>query len=523
MEEYFAANSEDAYTFCPPDDQPWLISSAQEIDDDEEERQDFIKKWLLECPYPGNASSKEAKMSWHKKLKAKYEQELEDSCYDTLAPEANGIVREVLLQMAPKSIVVELCVSKTNLESIVEALDNISSEKDQAQFASNLSKYARKGYTGENTWPAYKRWLLEVDQHQHPPQTSQTTQTTQTTTTNLVTFGSMECGSDDELVKKFEEFALALGMDKVVAQGLVATGGWQGYGLHAKVGHNMYCALPDNNNDNDNNNNDSQKPIIGFTVEMLLRSPLQTETERAEYEFRSKLKEMERASLQTFYPQTYLLVQRENDDVDDDDDAEDNLPMTAEHFHVLWLPREYLELRRRIEAHVGWGKGESARIQQRLEKGNTDTGNLKFHILEQELDVIKKNQKRRTLKYKFCSILALTEVAAIDNSWMQDNECPEDVAKLISKDLTAYWKMSLLKQEDQALGLGNEQQQQQQQASSAEELSESRKALHAFLNFLAKQFEDGGCDAKVKFTWQLTHYRLKNSPNAMNKKQKVAA
>jgi hypothetical protein len=165
---YFVGNSEDKYTYCPPDDQPWLISSAKEIDEEEAERQKFIKKWLLECPYPGNASSKDAKTSWHKKLKAKYEQELlEDSCYDTLAPEANGIVREILLQMAPTYLVVEFCVSKTNLESIVKAVDKIFSEKDQAQFASNLSKYARRGYTGEPTWPAYKRWLLEVDQHQH--------------------------------------------------------------------------------------------------------------------------------------------------------------------------------------------------------------------------------------------------------------------------------------------------------------------------------------------------------------------
>jgi hypothetical protein len=339
----------------------------------------------------------------------------------------------------------------------------------------------------------------------------------------------MECDSDDELVKKFEKFALDLGMDKIVAQGLVATGGWQGYGLQAKVGHNMYCALPDN----DNNNNDSQKPIIGFTVEMLLRPPLPTETERAEYEFRSKLKEMERASLETSNPQTYLLVQREKDDDDEDDDddfdfdadkdAEENLPMTPENFHVLWISSEYLELRRRMGAHVGWGEGESARIQQRLEKGsNTDMGNLKLHIIEQEMAAIKKNSPRRPWKYKLCSVLALTQVAAIDNSWMQDNECPEDVAKFINSVLGPYWRHWLLKLEDQELGLGNEQQRQQQEASSAEELSESRKALHVFLKFLAKQFADGGCDAMVKFKWELGVYHTKD-PNVTNKGPQVAA
>jgi hypothetical protein len=40
--------------------------------------------------------------------------------------------------------------------------------------------------------------------------------------------------------------------------------------------------------------------------------PLQTETDRAEYGFRFKLKEMERTSLATDNPKTYLSVQSED-------------------------------------------------------------------------------------------------------------------------------------------------------------------------------------------------------------------
>jgi hypothetical protein len=416
--------------------------------------------------------------------------------------------------------VVELCVSKTHLESI-EALDN---EKAQAQFSSNLSIYARNGYTGERTWSAYKRWLLEVDQ----PQT--------TTTTNLVTFGHMICGSDDELLQKCEEFAWNMGMGVVEFQCIPQQPGVAGYGHHDKVGENMYYPLPNKNN--------SHNPV-GFTVKMDLK-PLQTETDRAEYKFHSKLKEMERASLTTDDPKTYMLVQREgaaaafaaknktsdNNDKENQDDNVDNendnqVPTTAEYFHVLWLPHDYLQHRKRIQAHLDWGKGEGVRMQERLQKGNTDTGNLKIQMIDKELTAAKqpkKGQKKATsaLKQRFCAILALTEVAASDTRWMQDNEFPEHVIeKLISKDLATYWRMSLLKRDDQALGIGNEQ--QQQQVSSPEEVSESRKALHILLKLFAKQFEDGGgYFAKVKFNWKLGHSRNPKALNGMNKRQKVA-
>jgi hypothetical protein len=125
-------------------------------------------------------------------------------------------VRDVLLQKAPKSLVDEFCVSKTHLEAI-EAVDN---ERDQAQFASN-------------SW-YHTRWLLEVDQPQ----------TIATSTTNLVMLGRMQCGSDDELVQKCEEFALHLGMDKFKFVPQQPVGEWGGYGLHAKVRESMHYALP---------------------------------------------------------------------------------------------------------------------------------------------------------------------------------------------------------------------------------------------------------------------------------------
>ena len=535
----YVYSREYASAHLPPKDEPWLLSSQKDIDKDEEERQEFIEEWLKELPYPGNASSKQAKTIWFQKLKDKHTEEEGDTLCETKAPEAFELVRDVLLQMAPTSLVVEFCVSKTLLES----MEDLDSEKDRAQFASNLSKYARKGYTGERTWSAYKRWLLEVDQ----PQTTTTTTTTTSTRTQLVTFGQMICGSDDGLEEKFDDFARNLGMIKFqysIQQPVVAERGcdWHLYGLCKKIGENMYYALPDRKKD--------ASSRVGFMVEMVWKSKV-TETDRAQEEFRSKLKEMQRASLATDNPKMYFLVPRDvdrfcsgppasseqnqttdNHNKENQDGGDDeNIPVTAEHYHVLWLPRDYLQHKQRIQDHLDWGKGECVEMQRRVQ---LQRGHVMIQMMHSELTALKQRHLGRKKKAsssdsasfgpKFCAILALTEVAALNNLWMRDDSTAQyRVAKLISKDLATYWRMSVLKRDDQALGigLGNEQ----QQVSSPEELSESRKALHAFLQIFAKRFQHGGryYAKEVTFNWEVGHSRNPKGPNGMNKRQKVVA
>ena len=56
-------------------------------------------------------------------------------------------------------------------------------------------------------------------------------------------------------------------------------------------------------------------------------------------------------------------------------------PSEATH-HVLWLLGVFNEDRTRVGEHVREGKGETTSIQARMEKGNTDTGNLSMMSAE---------------------------------------------------------------------------------------------------------------------------------------------
>ena len=76
---------------------------------------------------------------------------------------------------------------------------------------------------------------------------------------------------------------------------------------------------------------------------------------------------------------------------------------------AIWLPKFYDGERKRMFAHIHDGEGEALDIKQRLQKGNTDTGNVRFAIVESEFKWT--NQRFRgdaDKKRYFCALLALT-------------------------------------------------------------------------------------------------------------------
>merc|ERR1711865_1047480 len=112
--------------------------------------------------------------------------------------------------------------------------------------------------------------------------------------------------------------------------------------------------------------------------------------------------------------------------------------------NTVWLSAYWREERERVEGHIRWGDGESESIKKRLDKGNTDTGNLKLMMLEHEFNAVKRN------------LLALAMVFANEPFWMHDNEDPEAVAAVL-KDLAIYLRTNLLKLSDAELELGADQ------------------------------------------------------------------
>lgn len=118
-------------------------------------------------------------------------------------------------------------------------------------------------------------------------------------------------------------------------------------------------------------------------------------------------------------------------------------------------------------------------IQKRLEKGNTDTGNLKVEIFQAELKYAK--SMKLSLKEQFCATLALTLAAGSDTFWMNDTELSDDLAKSI-KALGTVWRTSLLTKTDEELGIV---------APAANPgTTSSRDGLYEILGIMGQQFKE---------------------------------
>jgi hypothetical protein len=60
-----------------------------------------------------------------------------------------------------------------------------------------------------------------------------------------------------------------------------------------------------------------------------------------------------------------------------------------------------------------------------LDKGNTDSGNLRIAIFEAEYDYGKTLRGERAWQRKLCHMLALVDAMTRDSYWMYDNEDEE--------------------------------------------------------------------------------------------------
>jgi hypothetical protein len=143
----------------------------------------------------------------------------------------------------------------------------------------------------------------------------------------------------------------------------------------------------------------------------------------------------------------YLIVGSGDGDSSDDESGSSSATAAAaakkDTREVLWLPIFFKEEMGRVRRHLH-GEGESEEIKKRLAKGNTDTGNLKISIFEREFRAIKDRERVHvspgemwesappfTLQQNLCAMLALVLAMAQDTYWINDNEFPEEIEKII--------------------------------------------------------------------------------------------
>ena len=162
------------------------------------------------------------------------------------------------------------------------------------------------------------------------------------------------------------------------------------------------------------------------------------------------------------------------------------------------------------------GEGETREIRSRLEKGNTDTGNIKANMFENHLNLIKVKGTRGPFVPKFCRALALARALARESWVMHDNEFPDELSKLI-KGFAQYWRTSILKKDDWALGIAPPPSSSSSSSADGGGVSSSRAAFYRLFETLAPQIESIDYEGKTKFNVKLGHSRNPKSKNAQNK------
>jgi hypothetical protein len=453
---FIILSQERAYAECPPDDKPWLVSSAKALDEDKRGQQQYKDLWLEEYPYPGNNASKESKHDW-----------IRDIHYQgggTNGPKTAHVLKEVLYSKAPLQLLLEIRVSK---QTLVEELT--LKESQEKQFAANWPNHCRTGTNfkpspSEISWSSYSKWLVEENQ---PNQ-------------DVITLGSILCSRDDNLDDKIQEFCNDLGLHHHLAYSSGVKEDdrlCEKWGLQDKVGENLHYCVGNGN-------------LAAFAVKLGFWKP--REKEMPWKEFCQVLKEQQRKTLGTSQPKMFRTLETNARsrklERDFENDIRDDSPFTSDTIHVLWLPLCYKTYLDRISSHFSCGKGETRAIQYRLDFD--DTVNLKVRMFKNELAAIK---KLKTFQEKLCALLALTQVVSLDPHWLLDNEC-RGSKKLVTTDLASYWRTNLLKLDDATLGIGLND----EDASSADEPSESRKALDRCMEIYKNRFKDVGITFNLK-------------------------
>jgi hypothetical protein len=165
---------------------------------------------------------------------------------------------------------------------------------------------------------------------------------------------------------------------------------------------------------------------------------------------------------------------------------------------VLWLPNELDEIRQRVSRHCMEGAGETAAIQHRLGKGNTDSGNMKIEIYNREMHALRFESKGMSTPEKLCTAIAILECMCSDH-WLNDTEFPEVAADGI-KHFATYLRTNLLKNERTDVELGIDV----PAGFSGGDGWCPRKDLYALLDGFKRQLEsdDTGCYADIAFKYK---------------------
>lgn len=455
---------------------PWVVTSEYELMQDAMKRREYVKEYLEQSPFPGLPSTVEDKVKWLKAIEAQYQEILEEEFYMTSAPESGDVVKEILFENAPDEIRLDVTIKAQELDEVAAAMK----DEEKMKFVESFPKFNYNsgkeddGSSSLNTFEACIQWLKK---NAIPSPASMYS--------GHVVLVSFMSSKDCDLSEKVVETLQNIGIGKPYLLKLCVSPlemGLHFWSPNDKVGENMYTAISSDN-----------RSGLKYTITVGTKIPKDSPVATAERAFKELLNEKKRGSVERGNPKVSMLVERKDAPKPDSEDEEGN-PETNQFYEPLWLPECYKTYYRQIYNHFMAGEGESSDIKMRLEKGNTDTGNIKEMLFQRQLAYVK---KIRSTQEKFAATLALTMVISYDGYWMMDNECPDEVKKGI-RNLATLWRNNLLALDDSALGIGIED--GTDEPLDDKGLSHSRSLLYNLMTTLAKNI--GSMESVGRFNWK---------------------
>lgn len=466
---------------CPPDDQPWLLSSRGDLRRD----QARLESWLKDrrASYPGAHSAFEEKLAWISKTFTN----MGWGRWEPASPV--DALREILYESCPESVTVQLVLARSDVDKMC-----FTSAEEEASFLS-APEVVRAGWDGKGDLPSFQAWLrkdatpgTEIEKGVGPGAKR-----------DYVVLAQFDGVSRDascvdtlvELCRRVHLLRAELASEPVpydtpperigelmhfpAAPALPKTAMPKPSG--AKGGKKAATSAP---------------PAASATVQQCVAvvvagfHPVKSATPDG---WRKGLDAHARES-----GLTYVLVPNAKKDDDDEDDGGEKengaqRPASASTHVPLWLPKEYHDIRKRVLAHCWNGEGECEHIRARLEKGNTDSTNVQLAIFTAEFQALKEMRTGLSAVQKLMTVLALLEAMCLRTTWCHDIEydAVDEAEKLVSS-IGEYLRLNLLRKTDAELGLDSHG-------------GTPREALHGMLALRKKQLEEEEGNVSIKFSY----------------------
>ena len=372
---------------CPPENTP-LVSSVDELAQDKARINELKSK--ASASFPGREASFDDKLRWYESFN--------ESAYEDFwsSPEPPEFLPAVLLDACDESVELQLIMKRSDAKELNKLSDESKAEfmasAERARGEPLRQRVLNKARSTEKGLAAYVSWL--EDGENGAPSCEMRSKTTPKPTTLL----HSDVGREpfDDVVVAATTVAKGDCASRAI-KGLMRDTGLYGAAMAPAITSDWSIIV---------HNVDDNVEKIGEHVyyvdkrgKCCVALQLQISTGQSKHSGSKKPHEKKfheecKALAEAHADKTVLTMGADEKDKAAKDEAEPKAEwpdsdssdesegaadeMSKPPVQALWLPKFYDGERKRMFAHVHRGAGESTSIKQRLQKGNTDTGNVTF-------------------------------------------------------------------------------------------------------------------------------------------------